>query len=143
MQFMSAQEAMMRKLAHPIWKFRYLALALMVFWAVPAIAQEPAAAPKPAEEVYKNIQVLKGMPSPDLMNTMKSFTKSLGVKCDFCHTMGAFEKDDKREKQTARKMIQMAHQINTDNFHGHMRVTCWTCHRGATEPESRPPQTQN
>ena len=97
---------------------------------------EPPQAPKPAEEVYKNIQVLKGMPAPELMNTMQSFTRSLGVKCDFCHVQGAFEKDDKREKQTARKMILMARQINTDNFNGHLRVTCWTCHRGSTEPES-------
>ena len=128
----------MRKAAHPTWKFCFMLLVLTVFGAVPAIAQESA--PKPAEEVYKNIQVLKGMPSPDLMNTMKSFTKSLGVKCDFCHTMGAFDKDDKREKQTARKMILMARGINKDNFDGERRVTCWTCHRGATEPESKQEQ---
>jgi hypothetical protein len=92
--------------------------------------------PKPAEEVYKNIQVLKGMPGSDLMSVMQSFTRSLGVRCDFCHVQGAFDKDDKPEKQTARKMILMAHHINADNFNGRMRVTCWTCHRGSTEPES-------
>ncbi len=80
----------MRKFAHPIWKLFYLLLALTAFCVVAAIAQEPAQAPKPAEEVYKNIQVLKGMPSPNLMNVMKSFTVSLGVKCDFCHVMGGF-----------------------------------------------------
>jgi hypothetical protein len=52
--------------------------------------------------------------------------------------MGAFEKDDKPQKQTARKMLMMAHQINADNFNGHMRVTCWTCHRGSSEPASAP-----
>ena len=92
--------------------------------------------PRRAEEVYKNIQIFKGMPAPELLIAMRSFTRSLGVQCNFCHVQDAFDKDDKREKQTARKMILMARQINTDNFHGHMRVTCWTCHRGAEEPES-------
>ncbi len=96
---------------------------------------EPPQPPKPAEEVFKNIQVFKGMPAPELMNAMRSFTRSLGVRCDFCHVEGAFDKDDKEEKQTARKMLLMARGINKDNFGGHMRVTCWTCHRGATEPE--------
>jgi hypothetical protein len=99
---------------------------------------EAPAPPKPAEEVFKNIQVFKGVPAPDLMNAMRSFTRSLGVKCEFCHVQGAFDKDDKEEKKTARKMLAMAHQINADNFGGHKRVTCWTCHRGASEPESAP-----
>ncbi|MGO8819443.1 MAG: c-type cytochrome [Terriglobia bacterium] len=98
-------------------------------------AQEP---PKLAKDVYKNIQILKGMPAADLMSAMQSFSHSLGVQCNFCHVMGAFEKDDNPHKQTARKMLMMAHQINGDNFGGHMRVTCWTCHRGAAEPESAP-----
>lgn len=128
----------MRKLTHPIGKLRNLLLVFTVFWAVPAIAQEPAAAPKPAEEVYKNIQFFKGLPAPQLMEVMHSFSHSLGVKCTFCHVEGAFEKDDKPEKQTARKMLLMARGINKDNFGGERRVTCWTCHRGATEPESKP-----
>jgi len=108
----------------------------IVYEKQPEADWEPPQPPKPAEEVYKNIQVLKGVPAPELLNAMRSFTRSLGVKCEFCHVEGAFDKDDKREKQTARKMILMARQINTDNFHGHMRMTCWTCRRGAEEPES-------
>ena len=108
----------------------------IVYEKQPEADWEPPQPPKMAEAVFKNIQVFKGMPAPELMNAMRSFTRSLGVRCDFCHVEGAFDKDDKREKQTARKMISMARQINTDNFGGHMRVTCWTCHRGATEPES-------
>ena len=132
----------MRKHAHPMWKLRYLLLTLTVFWAVPAMSQEAAQPPKPAEEAYKNIQVLKGVPAPQLMEAMHSFTHSLGVKCSFCHVEGAFDKDDKPQKQTARKMILMARGINKDNFDGERRVTCWTCHRGANEPESKPPQTE-
>lgn len=111
---------------------------VIVYEKQPEADWEPPQPPKLAEQVFKNIQVLKGMPAPELMSTMRSFTRSLGVKCGFCHVMGAFEKDDKQEKQTARKMILMAHQINADNFNGHMRVTCWTCHRGSSEPESAP-----
>ncbi len=108
----------------------------IVYEKQPEADWEPPQPPKPAEQVFKNIQVLKGMPAPELMDTMRTFTRSLGVQCDFCHVMGAFEKDDKPEKPTAREMILMARQINRDNFGGHMRVTCWTCHRGSTEPES-------
>jgi hypothetical protein len=97
---------------------------------------EPPQPPKLAEEAFKNIQILKGIPAPELLNAMRSFTRALGVKCEFCHVEGAFEKDDKPEKQTARKMLAMARGINKDNFGGERRVTCWTCHRGATEPES-------
>jgi hypothetical protein len=137
LQIIPAQEAPMRTLAHPVLKLRYMLLALTMLWAIPAMSQDPAQAPKPAEEVYKNIQVFKGVPAPQLMEAMHSFTHSLGVKCDFCHVEHAFDKDDKQEKQTARKMILMARGINKDNFGGERRVTCWTCHRGATEPESK------
>jgi hypothetical protein len=108
----------------------------IVYEKQPVADWEPLQPPKLAEEVYKNIQLFKGMPAPDLLHAMQSFTRSLGVKCEFCHVQDAFDKDDKREKQTARKMILMAREINTDNFSGHMRVTCWTCHRGSSEPES-------
>ena len=138
----SVQEALMLELTRSIWKLRNLMLVLTLFWAAPAVSQQPAEAPKPAEEVYKNIQVLKGLPAPQLMEVMHSFAHSLGVKCTFCHVEGAFEKDDKPQKQTARKMILMAQGINKDDFGDKRRVTCWTCHRGATEPESKPPQSQ-
>ncbi len=108
----------------------------IVYEKQPEADWEPPQPPKPAEEAFKNIQVFKGMPAPELMSAMRSISRSLGVRCDFCHVGAAFEKDDKAQKQTARKMILMARQINTDNFNGHMRVTCWTCHRGSTEPES-------
>jgi hypothetical protein len=35
-------------------------------------------------------------------------------------------------------MIRMAIEIDHDNFEGKMCVTCWTCHRGSTEPERAP-----
>ena len=53
-----------------------------------------SAAPKAAEQVYKNIQVLKGVPADQLIPAMQFITASLGVQCDFCHRENAFEKDD-------------------------------------------------
>jgi hypothetical protein len=60
------------------------------------------------------------------------------VDCDYCHVERAPEKDDKKEKQTARKMITMTFAINHDNFDGHTEVTCMSCHRGASRPVAIP-----
>jgi photosynthetic reaction center cytochrome c subunit len=102
----------------------------------------PASKAKPssrtAEQVYKNIQVLKGIPADELIPTMQFITASLGVQCDFCHVESAFDKDDKENKQTARKMMRMMFAIDKDNFDGHRKVTCYSCHRGAQKPVAIP-----
>src|SRR5690349_127439 len=97
-----------------------------------------ALAPKTAEQAYKNIQALKGFPADELIPSMQFIAASLGVECDFCHVERAFDKDDKKPKQTARKMIQMMFAINKDNFDGHREVTCYSCHRGSTKPVGTP-----
>ena len=94
--------------------------------------------PKRAEEQFKNIQVLKGVPAEQIFPTMQFITASLGVECEFCHVQNAFEKDDKKNKQTARKMMEMMFAINKDNFEGHREVTCYSCHRGAANPQAIP-----
>ena len=102
-------------------------------------AQPPAPSPsKTTEQVYKNIQVLKGIPSDQLVPAMQFIASSLGVQCDFCHMPGAFEKDDKKPKQMARKMMQMMIIINQENFDSHREVTCNTCHRGSPRPVAIP-----
>src|SRR5579859_4215828 len=98
----------------------------------------PQAAGKKAEEQFKNIQVLKGVPAEQIFPTMQFITASLGVECDFCHVQGAFEKDDKKNKQTARKMMAMMFAINKENFDGHREVTCYSCHRGNARPQAIP-----
>jgi photosynthetic reaction center cytochrome c subunit len=103
-----------------------------------AAAAVNAAGPKKAEEQFKNIQVLKGIPADQLIPGMQFITASLGVECEFCHVEGAFEKDDKKPKQTARKMMEMMFAINKDNFEGHREVTCYSCHRGSTDPVGTP-----
>jgi photosynthetic reaction center cytochrome c subunit len=106
--------------------------------AGPTTASAPQSVGKKAEEQFKNIQVLKGIPADQLVPSMQFITASLGVQCDFCHVQGAFEKDDKKPKQTARKMMEMMFAINKENFAGHRDVTCYSCHRGATVPVGTP-----
>ncbi len=103
--------------------------------------QPPASAsnaPKLAEEQYKNIQALKGIPAEQVIPSMQFIAASLGVECEFCHVEHAFEKDDKKPKITGRKMISMMMAINKDNFEGHREVTCYSCHRGAKDPAATP-----
>lgn len=105
-----------------------------------ASAELPSLDPLPAsskeeraEQKYKNIQLLRGIPSERLMKVMFAFKSSLGVDCTYCHIKDQFEKDDKPQKQTARKMIQLVRDTNT-KLGGVGRVTCFTCHRGQTRP---------
>src|SRR5215468_534624 len=104
--------------------------------------QRPATPPaqpedKPAEQVYKNIQVMKGAPASRLLPAMNRLTQFLGVDCAYCHVPDALDKDDKPAKQTARKMFQMVRTINTTLNTN--RVTCYTCHRAQPRPAA-PPQ---
>lgn len=100
--------------------------------------QAGATAPKKAEEQFKNIQVLKGIPAEQVFPTMQFITASLGVECEFCHVQNAFDKDDKKPKQIARKMMEMMFAINKDTFDGHREVTCYSCHRGSAHPTAIP-----
>ena len=102
-------------------------------------SQGPAAAPtKLAEEQFKNIQALKGIPADQVVPSMQFIGASLGVECEYCHVHGAMEKDDKKPKVTARKMIAMMMAINKDNFEDRRDVTCFSCHRGAKDPVGTP-----
>ncbi len=94
--------------------------------------------PKNTEEVFKNIQVLKGVPSDQLIPAMEFISSSLGVECSFCHVEGHFEKDEKKPKQTAREMMKMMFALNENSFEGHREVTCYSCHRGARTPVGIP-----
>ena len=112
----------------------------------PAAAKPPQAPPaaaqeKTAEQAYKNIKVLTGMPASQLMPVMHLMRASLGKRCDYCHVAegNRYDLDTKEEKETAREMIRMVLSINKQNFEGRTAVTCNTCHRGQEHPVRTPP----
>src|SRR5215813_11162768 len=93
---------------------------------------------KKSGDVFKNLKVLNDAPSELLLPSMQFITSSLGVHCDYCHVENAFEKDDKRPKQTARQMMRMVEEINNTQFKDKQKVTCYSCHRGSTKPLTVP-----
>src|SRR5467141_4603617 len=120
-----------------------LLLVIAGAWAqstAPNGPRTPAAAAgtKLAEEQFKNVQALKGIPADQVVPSMQFIAASLGVECEYCHVHGAMEKDDKKPKVTARKMMAMMMAINKDNFEGRREVTCFSCHRGSTDPVATP-----
>ena len=121
----------------------FFALAGAILFINSGHAQQPQQAEKTAGQARKNIQVLKDLPDSQLIPVMQFISGSLGVNCAFCHVRvgedWAFEKDDKPEKLTARKMMLMQFDINKNNkdiLGG--GVTCYTCHKGSTEPRGTP-----
>jgi len=98
----------------------------------------------PAESVFKNIKVMKGIPAGRLVRIMNAgFGRSLGVSCGFCHVPPNWDLDDKEEKNTARLMWTMTAAINRDyiskvpNDSGPAPVVnCMTCHQGMPRPRS-------
>jgi photosynthetic reaction center cytochrome c subunit len=90
------------------------------------------------EVVYKNIQVLKAVPSDQLIPTMRFISASLGVQCSYCHAQDNFSTDDKKAKRIARDMMRMMLAIDENSFAGNREVTCYSCHRGSPKPEGVP-----
>lgn len=125
-----------------IWVALYLAVAGLIgtaFGAARATAQEK---PLLAEEVFKNVQVLKGIPVDDFLETMGLMTSALQFDCSDCHEGAGTDKvdwaADTPRKRRARTMVTMVAAINRTNFGGRQVVTCWTCHRNRDKPLTTP-----
>ena len=70
----------------------------------------------PPKDGGKNLQVFKGLDHEAVDEAMDFISASLGVGCAQCHVKDEkagwqFEKDDKEDKVTARKMILMTRAI--------------------------------
>lgn len=96
-----------------------------------------------AEQAFKNIQLLRGVPVDEFLETMGFFAASTGMNCTECHSEesgGNWAKyaDDTPLKQRARMMILMVTTLNRGSFGGKRMVTCWTCHRGTRTPRVIP-----
>lgn len=95
------------------------------------------------EDVYKNVQLLKGIPATELWETMGFISGALGLNCTNCHVSESLSDlarfaDDTPLKNKARQMIQMVTAINKTHFGGARVVTCNTCHNGSNVPEPIP-----
>src|SRR6516164_6933659 len=99
-------------------------LALAAWLPFILSAQSPAGDRQPmSEEVFKNVQVLKGIPMNEFMGTMGFFAASLGLNCVYCHVAESLQNwdkfaDDVPRKRMSRLMIQMVNAINRNNFGG-------------------------
>jgi len=111
-----------------------------------ASGSKPNTQEKPlmAEDVFKNVQLLRGIPVKEFMDTMGFFSASTSLNCIDCHepqesdtSLEGYAKDTPM-KQTARKMILLVQTINKGTFGGQRKVTCFTCHRASDRPKTIP-----
>ena len=132
-------------------KIGLLLFAVLFLAGCTAIQQQKAQPARPDDLHYHNLRVLpQNIPREELIGVMKSFTRALGVRCQYCHVQTAtepkeqfdFPSDAKREKTSARVMMRMTQKINHDYIskvtEAHTVVTCWTCHRGEAQPDIQP-----
>ena len=101
----------------------------------------PAQKPPTAEQVFRNIQVLKGVPADEFLGSMGFISNALAVNCTYCHVGeggGGWDEyaKDTEKKEMARKMMVMMNTINKTYFGGTRRVTCVSCHNGANRPKT-------
>ncbi|HEV2688898.1 MAG TPA: c-type cytochrome [Bryobacteraceae bacterium] len=114
-----------------------------LFILLPLIAQDKAPekqdkGPRRPPPNPTNLKVLKVTTGPEVIQIMRTFTAGLGVQCNYCHVQGNFISDENPKKEIARHMISMSQEINAKFPDGKMHVTCYTCHRGETEPKTAP-----
>ncbi|MBI4263302.1 MAG: photosynthetic reaction center cytochrome c subunit [Acidobacteria bacterium] len=96
-----------------------------------------------AEEVFKNVQLLRGIPVGEFWDTMGFIAAAVGANCTDCHVEESLidlERfaDDTPRKRRARQMIAMVNAINQTHFGGARVVTCNSCHNGGNRPEPVP-----
>ena len=118
-------------------------IAWLVSVALVVGQTRPEQKPRMADEVFKNVQILKGIPVDEFMGTMGFFSAALGLNCTDCHvdeSGGNWAKyaDDNDLKRTTRRMLQMVAALNRASFGGRQMVTCNTCHRGNRSPNVMP-----
>jgi len=130
---------------------RYWPVVSIVLTAA-AAATAPAQQPGSAGATRPKLEVLGALPEAQLFPLMNLIGTSLGVRCDYCHVQATpdlsktpsnaggwvWDRDDKKSKRTARDMMKMVVSLNTSLFGGEAKVTCFTCHRGSTQPVRLP-----
>jgi hypothetical protein len=97
----------------------------------------------------ENAKVLTDLDGRAIRAEMNRIAAGLGVKCDHCHVQGNFPSDERSQKRTARRMIEMVKAMNAQYFPKYQvkegesilgRVTCFTCHQGKPQAPPTAPQ---
>ena len=123
---------------------RTIVFSLAALSASVSLPAQSAPEPRPqvAEDIFKNIQALKGVPVNQFLGIMGFFSASLGKSCVDCHDSDSgwenYVSDNNPNKKTARRMIAMVSAINKNFFGGRQTVTCYSCHRGGPDPKPTP-----
>lgn len=107
---------------------------------------------------YTNLKILpKAITEKQMDSVMHHFTASLGVRCNFCHMRNEatkqwdFASDENKHKLAAREMMKMTNTLNDKYFpvggkakelSTQLMVSCYTCHRGSTEPVTKAPHME-
>lgn len=122
-------------------------IAAAVYGQAPPASQPAEQRPQLSEQAFKDIQVLRGIPVKEFMETMGFFAASLSLNCTDCHgeasgSSWARYADNTPLKQASRRMVQMVNAFNKTNFGGAPVVTCYTCHRGSQRPKRIPSLAQ-
>lgn len=129
------RESRLRTVAH---------LVLSCLAALPLRAQIP--------DKFVNLQVLpKEVSREELVGEMRSIAGALGLRCHHCHVGEPgnslkgfdFASDEKELKKTARTMMKMVAEINSEllprigkKAPDLVRVECVTCHHGQQRPRT-------
>jgi cytochrome c5 len=108
------------------------AIALLLLAGSLSAQEDP-----PMEQTKKNIKVLTGVPSSQLIPVMTVMANSLGVTCAYCHET-EFASDAKPAKEAGRRMIRLTRAINDTHYGGKVVVTCNTCHNGQVSTAALP-----
>lgn len=126
---------------------KIVAVASVLAFSLGVIAPVSAQPPTPTVVDSPTVKVLTGLLAPQFQEEMNFITQALGVTCATCHARGNFASDEKPEKLTARRMLEMTKGINKQFFPDHKpkdgesvlgRVTCYTCHQGERTPKLPP-----
>lgn len=103
---------------------------------------------EPAEAVFKNIKVLKGKSTEQVLSIMNSWGHALGVTCKFCHDLNDFASEKPRHFNQTREMFDMTNQLNREilanlkTFRQPVVMGCISCHNEMKEPPHDGPKTQ-
>jgi hypothetical protein len=123
-------------------------VSLLLFRGIEAATAAAQQTGNLAGATRPNLHVLQSLPEAQLFPVMNLIADGLGVRCDFCHVQESpnlskspsnvggwvWANDDKPQKRKALEMMRMVVELNATHFGGEHRITCYTCHRGTTQP---------